>query len=127
LVPGVFLPRVVHFDINAEKPEQLTKFYEKVFKWKFEKWKGPMDYWLITTGKDEPGIDGGLTKRTEGEANTVNTINVPSIDEYVEKIKENGGTIIMPKQAVPGVGWTAYFKDPEGNSFGLMEEDPIAK
>lgn len=86
-----------------------------------------MDYWLITTGKDEPGIDGGLTKRTEGEANTVNTINVPSIDEYVEKIKENGGTIIMPKQAVPGVGWTAYFKDPEGNSFGLMEEDPIAK
>ena len=64
------MPRVVHFDINAEKPEQLTKFYEKVFKWKFEKWKGPMDYWLITTGKDEPGIDGGLTKRTEGEANT---------------------------------------------------------
>ena len=121
------MSRVVHFEINAEKPEQLTKFYEKVFNWKFEKWKGPMDYWLIMTGEDEPGIDGGLARRTEGGANTINTINVPSVDEYVEMIKENGGTIIVSKQAVPGVGWTAEFKDPEGNSFALMEDDPTAK
>jgi predicted enzyme related to lactoylglutathione lyase len=57
------LPRVVHFDINANKPEELAKFYEQVFNWKFEKWKGPMDYWLITTGENEPGIDGGLSRR----------------------------------------------------------------
>ena len=121
------MPRVVHFEINAEKPEQLAKFYEEVFNWKFEKWKGPMDYWLIMTGEDETGIDGGLARRTEAGAATVNTIGVPSIDEYIEKIKENNGTIIMPKQAIPGVGWTAYFKDPEGNFFGLMEDDPTAK
>jgi predicted enzyme related to lactoylglutathione lyase len=57
------LPRVVHFEINANDPEKLTEFYEQVFNWKFEKWKGPMEYWLIMTGENEPGIDGGLSRR----------------------------------------------------------------
>jgi len=122
----MFLPRVVHFEISAEKPEKLTKFYEQIFKWKFEKWDGPMEYWLITTGENEPGIDGGLGKRRE-DSSTVNTIDVNSVDEYIEKITKNNGTIIMPKTAIPGIGWTAYFKDPEGNTFGLMESDPSAK
>lgn len=92
----------MHFEINADNPEQLTKFYEEVFNWKFEKWKGPMDYWLITTGKDEPGIDGGLSRR-ENDDLTVNTINVSSIDKYLKKIKENKGTITFPKTAIPGI------------------------
>ena len=120
------MPRVVHFEISANEPEKLAEFYEQVFNWKFEKWKGPMDYWLIMTGEKEPGIDGGLSRR-EKEAKTVNTIGVFSIDDYIEMIKRNKGTIIVPKTAVPGVGWTAYFKDPEGNSFGLMQDDPTAK
>jgi predicted enzyme related to lactoylglutathione lyase len=28
--------------------------------------------------------------------------------------------------AVPGIGWTAYFTDPEGNAFGIMQFDPSA-
>jgi predicted enzyme related to lactoylglutathione lyase len=120
------LPRVIHFEIDATKPEQLAKFYEKIFSWKFEKWKGPMDYWMIMTGENEPGIDGGLSKRTE-MSQPVNTISVSSIDDYLKKIKENKGTIVVPKKAIPGVGWTALFRDPEGNSFGLMEDDPTAK
>jgi predicted enzyme related to lactoylglutathione lyase len=120
------LPRVTHFEIEAEKPEQLTKFYEKVFSWKFEKWGGPMDYLMIMTGENELGIDGGLLKRTE-TSKPVNTIGVTSIDEYLKRIQENEGTVLVPKKAIPGVGWTALFKDPEGNIFGLMEEDPTAK
>ena len=120
------MPRVIHFEIEAEKPEQLIQFYERVFNWKFEKWLGPMDYWMIMTGEDEPGIDGGLLKRTE-TSQPVNTIAVSSIDEYLKKIEENKGTIIVPKKAIPGVGWTALFKDPQENTFGLMEEDPTAK
>jgi predicted enzyme related to lactoylglutathione lyase len=120
------MPRVIHFEIEAVKPEKLAQFYEKVFSWKFEKWAGPMDYWMIMTGEDEPGINGGLLKKTEN-SQPVNTISVPSIDEYLNKIAENKGTILVPKKAIPGVGWTALFKDPEGNTFGLMEEDPTAK
>ncbi|UCH32263.1 MAG: VOC family protein [Candidatus Bathyarchaeota archaeon] len=122
------MPRVVHFEIEAEKPERAIEFFENVFGWKVEKWKGPIEYWLITTGKeDEPGIDGGLSRRTEAAPSTVNTIDVPSLDEYTKKVQSNGGSIVRPKMAVPGVGWMAYFKDPEGNLFGLMEEDSSAK
>jgi predicted enzyme related to lactoylglutathione lyase len=122
------MPRVVHFDISAEKPEQLTTFYETVFDWKIVKWDGPMDYWLIMTGKeDDPGIDGGLSRREDAEPSTVNTIAVPSIDDYVIKVEANGGTIVEPKHAVPGVGWTASFRDLEGNVFGMMQEDTAAQ
>jgi predicted enzyme related to lactoylglutathione lyase len=122
------MPRVVHFEIDANKPEQLLKFYENVFDWKSMKWEGPEDYWLITTGKeDEAGIDGGLVKRTKPESSTVNTIDVPSIDEYIKKVRNNRGIIVTPKHAVPGVGWAAYFKDPEGNMFGMMERDESAR
>jgi predicted enzyme related to lactoylglutathione lyase len=122
------MPRVVHFEIDAKKPERAVEFYQKVFGWKIEKWEGPMDYWLIMTGKKgEPGIDGGLSRRTEAQPSTVNTIDVPSVDTYAKKIEGNGGKIIRPKQAVPGVGWLAYFKDPEGNTWGIMETDESAR
>ncbi|UCE96909.1 MAG: VOC family protein [Candidatus Bathyarchaeota archaeon] len=121
------MTRVVHFEIEAEKPERAIKFYEKVFGWKVEKWKGPIEYWLITTGtENESGINGGLSRRTESEPSTVNTIDVPSVDDFVMKIKSEGGEIVRPKTAVPGVGWMAYFKDPEGNLWGIMEEDESA-
>lgn len=125
----ICMPRVVHFEIDAVKPEGAMKFYEKVFGWKFQKWEGPTEYWLITAGKEgEPGIDGGLGKRKAGAGPaTVNTIDVPSVDEFAEKVKRNGGTIVVTKHAVPGVGWLVYFKDPEGNLFGIMEADESAK
>ncbi len=122
------MPRVVHFEIDAEKPERAISFYEKVFGWKVEKWEGPVEYWLITTGKeDEPGIDGGLSKRSGSVPSTVNTVDVASVDDFVKKVEQNGGTIVSPKHAVPGVGYMVYFKDPEGNVFGMMERDEAAR
>jgi predicted enzyme related to lactoylglutathione lyase len=92
-----------------------------------------MDYWLVMTGpKDQPGIDGGLVPRQgeiDGQAVIafVCTIDVPDIDETVSNVEKNGGTIAVPKMAVPTVGWLVYFKDTEGNIFGAMQTDPEAK
>ena len=58
------MPRVIHFEIVAEKPERAMKFYKEVFGWEFNKWNGPQDYWLVKTGEDsQPGINGGLTPK----------------------------------------------------------------
>ena len=122
------MPRVAYFEITAENPEQAVKFYEKVFGWKIVKWKGPIDHWLITTGRDpEPGIDGGLGRRTESLPNQVNYIAVSSIDKFINKVERNGGIIITAKQPIPTVGYYAFFKDSEGNTFGLMEYDESAQ
>jgi predicted enzyme related to lactoylglutathione lyase len=120
------MARVVHFDISAENPEELRKFYESVFGWKFEKWDGPMEYWRSMRGEG-PGIDGGLNKKREQSMLDINTIDVPNLDEYIKKVEENGATILAPKMAIPGVGWFAVFKDSEGNTFGMMQDDKDAK
>lgn len=123
--------RVTHFDLTAEKPKRAEKFYEKVFGWKFEKWKGPMDYWMIKTGieTDIPGINGGMAFRNESMPDMnhpVFTITVMSFDDSAKKIIKNGGVQIMKKQAIPGIGWHGQFRDTEGNLFGIMETDKSA-
>ncbi len=120
--------RVTHFEISVDDPERAIKFYTDAFGWEIKKWEGPMEYWLVMTGpKDQPGIDGGLMKREHPGASTTNTINVPSVDEFISKIKEAGGKIVAPKQSIPGVGYFASCQDTEGNTFGIMEEDTSAK
>ena len=120
--------RVVHFEISADEPERAARFYNKVFEWEFTKWEGPMDYWLIKTGEEaEPGIDGGLMRRAAPDAAVINTIEVRSVDEFLDKIQENGGVIVAPKVAIPGVGYVAYFKDTEANVFGIIEADESAE
>jgi predicted enzyme related to lactoylglutathione lyase len=122
------MPRVVHFEISADEPERAVKFYTEVFGWKFNKWDGPMPYWLVDTGpSEEPGINGGLFVRRGPMTGHVNTVGVPSVDEFVEKIKAAGGECVLEKMAIPGVGWLAYCKDTEGSIFGLHQHDPSAK
>ena len=121
------MPKVVHFEINADDPLRAKKFYEEVFNWKIEKWEGPMEYWTIDAGdEDEEGISGGLQKREEPEDQIFNYIKVSSIDNFSQKIKESGGTLETPKITVPGVGDFYMFKDTEGNKLGIMQEDESA-
>ncbi len=120
---------IIHFEIPADDVEKLKTFYEGAFGWKITHTPmGPMDYWLITTGpKDDPGIDGGIARRSEGDSGFINSIDVPSVDDYVAKIEGVGGSVVAPKRAIPGVGYLAYCKDPDGNVFCIMEEDGSAK
>ncbi|MBI2520836.1 MAG: VOC family protein [Bdellovibrio sp.] len=126
------MSRVMHFEIQADDPLRAINFYKNVFGWTFEKWNGPMEYWLIMTGEGL-GIDGGLLKRTtniehRGNINAyVCTIDVSDVDEYVKKITANKGMIEMPKHAIPGVGWHAYAIDTEGNLFGILKNDRNVK
>jgi predicted enzyme related to lactoylglutathione lyase len=127
------MPRVVHFEIHAADPDRAANFYKTLFGWDFQKWEGPMDYWLITTGpNDQPGINGGLVRRQgeiDGQAVIayVCTVDVENLDASVQTAVDNGGQIALPKMPIPGMGWLAYCKDTEGNIFGMMQGDPNAK
>ncbi|HEX8772261.1 MAG TPA: VOC family protein [Pyrinomonadaceae bacterium] len=115
------MPRVIHFEVSADDPDRASQFYESVFGWNIQKWGGPKDYRLISTGgDDQPGINGGIFKR-EGQVNYVNTIDVPSVDEFVAKVTQHGGKEVVPKTTIPGVGDLVYCQDTEGNVFGILE------
>ena len=122
------MPRVVHFELTSDDPEKSATFFQNVFDWKITKWEGPQEYWLVETGTEEDlGINGGLFRPTGIFSGTVNTIAVPDIDAYIEKVKQHGGEIVIEKNAIPGVGYSAYAKDEEGILFGVHQEDPTAK
>jgi len=122
------MPRPIHFEIPAENPERAISFYQGVFGWTFQKWEGPMPYWLITTGPNtEPGINGGLMPRRDPAQPCVNTIGVDNLDASLASVASHGGLCVVPKMPVPGVGWLAYCKDTEGHIFGMMQPDASAK
>ena len=128
------MPRVIHFEIVADKPERAMKFYKEVFGWEFNKWEGPQEYWLVKTGEDsQPGINGGLTPKmsqqdsSDTSGRVTNTIDVPSIDDFSNKISMAGGKVVQPKMAIPGIGYLAICQDTEGISFGIIQNDRNAK
>ena len=121
------MSRVTHFEIAADNPDRAIRFYSDVFGWNFQKWEGPMDYWMIETGKEAPGIDGGLMKREAPDSGATSVIQVDSIDESIRAIEQKGGKIVVPKSAIPGVGHVAYFHDPERNLLGIFQPDSATK
>ena len=127
------MSRVIHFEIHAGDPDRAVKFYESLFGWTFQKWEGPMDYWLVTTGPDsQPGINGGLLRRQgeiDGQAVIayVCTVDVENIDAAITTAQSLGSQVVVPKMPIPGMGWLVYCKDTEGNIFGMMQADAEAK
>ncbi len=125
------MTRVVHFEIYAGDIARAKKFYGDVFGWEIKRSEVSKEYWNITTGNQrEPGIDGGLMKRQGGEPGAgtpistyICTIDVPNIDEYLNKVKKHGGKVTMEKSPIRGVGWYAYCLDTEKNIFGIMQSD----
>jgi predicted enzyme related to lactoylglutathione lyase len=128
------MPRVVHFEIHADNTDRAAKFYTDLFGWTINKWGGPMEYSLITTGPEgTPGINGVLMKRqhqisgNDGVIAYVCTVQVDNLDHYMSRAQKLGASIALPKMPVPGVGWLAYMKDSESNVFGMMQPDTSAK
>jgi len=119
---------IVHFEIPADDVEKLRKFYSQLFDWKIEKMPGQEEYYgIYTVPVDEkgmplrPGVNGGLMKKQNAEHKGVNYVQVESVDEYMKKIENLGGRIVVPKMEVPGIGWWALALDPEGNQFAILQ------
>jgi len=124
--------RVVHFEIHASDPEKLAKFYAEVFGWNVNHLP-QMDYWLFDTGHGG-GINGGMMRRRGPSAPDgapvnafVCSIGVASTKDSFSRALAAGATEALPLHAIPGIGWQAYVKDPDGNLVGIHQPDPNAK
>lgn len=113
--------RVVHFEIPIDDSGKATAFYENAFGWTITKW-GPVDYWLLATGGEpEPGVDGALTPRSEAPDGVLIYVDVDDIDAAIRRVESAGGHLVTAKVPVPGMGWRARFRDPDGNVLGLFQ------
>ena len=125
---------VVHFEIPTEDKERANTFYQSAFGWNLTPMQ-EMDYTIaITTPSDEqtgvpsaPGaINGALFPRTDNLRTPVLTIDVEDVDAALAQVESAGGSVAQAKDAVPGMGYFAYFKDTEGNLLGLWQTDSTA-
>ena len=126
---------VVHFEIPADDQERARNFYKEALGWRIDPMPEMNYNVVITTPMDEqtgrptePGaINGGMMAR-EGDLKTpVITVDVEDIDATLKTVEQLGGSVVMPKDAIPGMGYYAYFKDTEGNIMGLWENLPAGQ
>jgi predicted enzyme related to lactoylglutathione lyase len=121
-------PTIIHFEIQAEDVDKLKSFYENLFGWKIMKTPGDfMEYWVIQTVPIDdqgmpkrPGVNGGMYKKQSESNIPVNYIRVEDIDRALVKIVKLGGKVTMGKQEVPGIGYVAQIRDPEGNPIAMI-------
>jgi uncharacterized protein len=122
------MARVVHFEITADDPERAVKFYAEAFGWFVEKWQGPLEYWVASTGEeDEPGINGAIMRKMPEACGILPAIDVDDLEEALERVLSAGGEVVQPRRVIPYIGYQAYCRDTEGNVFGLMQADTAAR
>ncbi|MBL0053585.1 MAG: VOC family protein [Bacteroidetes bacterium] len=123
---------MTHFAIHIDDIERAKSFYDKVFDWGFNSY-GQDDFIQIKADKSENGelIGAMQSRKYSPVADKIIglecTIGVESIDAIIEKVKINGGQILMPKTAIPYVGWIAKFLDTEGNLICGMQYNNTAR
>src|SRR4029078_3249680 len=117
---GAGMPQVTHVEWPAGDADRLQAFLEGLFGWQFDSPMEGMDYRMARTADNQgasvyPGAQRGL----------MFWYDFDDIDAYVAKVRGSGGEA-EDKMPVPGMGWFAVCKDPEGDSFGLWQSDTSA-
>jgi len=88
----------------------------------FEATPGPFEY-HITRSSDQAGA--AITNMEPGKRGIRPYFDVDDINAGAARVKELGGEANDPG-SVPGMGWFVTCRDPQGNEFGLWQNDPSA-
>ncbi len=117
---------VVHWEINSNNAERLQEFYSKLFGWSINS-NNPMHYGLVNTGS-EKGAQGGIGQNDPNQPAgppVLFYMEVQDLQETLNKAVSMGGTIVMPPMEIPNMVTFALFRDPEGNTLGIVKgEEP---
>ena len=127
--------QLVHFAIHADDVTRARQFYAGVFGWKFEGFGGvaPSDFCMMRDpqGKELQPL-GALESRKfnvapEAIKGFECSIETDDLDATTAAVTRQGGKIVMPRTAIPGVGWLIKFLDTEGNLVCAINFDPSAQ
>ena len=119
--------RMTHFEISPATPIKSMVFYNQVFGWTFKPSANNRKWIAITGSKEHQVLGNPFQKKATTAQSLTNAIEVKDVDAVLSMIQQEGGEVIVPKMAIPGIGWLAYFKDLEQNVFGVMQSDKKAK
>lgn len=110
---------ITHIDIPVSDLKQASAFYSDLFGWQISEMPGFEGYPMWQAPNQISG--GGLAPRGEGFTQPRSYVEVDSIDAVLEKVRANGGSVVMDRQPIDETSWWAVFTDPDGNNVGLYE------
>src|SRR5215218_3730652 len=120
---GVAMPgQPAHFEIPADDTAKGRQFWGSLFDWQFEAMPGPFEYHM-TRISDQVGV--AVTNMEPGKRGIRTYFYVDDINAGAARVQALGGEANDPG-SVPGMGWFATCRDPEGNELGLWQNDPSA-
>jgi uncharacterized protein len=111
--------RFGHIEIPTTNIKRAKKFFGTVFGWTFTD-HSEIDYTLFHTG-GHPNGGLELVKKMPKKGQVNVYIEVEDIDITLKAIKKARGTVKTKKSEVPGMGWYASFKTPDGCSLSLWQ------
>ena len=113
-----------HFAIYIDDLNRAKNFYSEVFDWGFNDYG--QEGFLQIKDSEDGNLIGALQSRNysplpEKVLGFECTISVENLDSTLERVIQNGGTIVLPKVEIPYVGWISKFTDSEGNLVCAMQ------
>ena len=114
--------RIVHIEIPADDTGRGREFWGSLFGWQFQPIPSPSEYHM-TQISEQTG--GAITNMEPGKRGTRPYFDVDDVNAGADRVRELGGEADDPLP-VPGMGWFATCRDPQGNEFGLGQNDPTA-
>jgi uncharacterized protein len=119
---------VVHFEILGKDADRTQSYYSELFGWKIEPlpFENPTQYGIVNrdgnTDGDGIGIGGGVGAAPEGyDGHVTFYVEVPDVEAALAKAESLGGTRMMGPDQVPNGPVIGLFRDPDGNSVGVVQ------
>jgi predicted enzyme related to lactoylglutathione lyase len=114
---------MVHLEIPAGDTAQAQEFWGSLFGWEFQEFPGAPGGYFMTRFSESTG--GAIYGAEGGTRGTRTYFDVDDINAGAARVKELGGEA-GEATPVPSMGWFSICKDPEGNEFGLWQNDENA-
>ena len=109
---------VVHFEVQGNDREALTRFYQQAFGWKTTD-VSDMNYTMVETEGDG-GINGGIGPVPDGApGGIVVYVHSDDVAGSLARVEELGGRTVAGPMDMPGGHKWALFADPEGHVVGF--------
>jgi uncharacterized protein len=106
--------------LNTSDPDRAQMFYTGLFDWRVEQVAaGDRPYWGLYNGGSLNGGMMPLPAEMRAPSHWLVYFGADDIDAAAERISGLGGTVLVPKMAVPG-GEILVARDPQGAVLGLF-------
>src|SRR5262249_38961425 len=120
-------PRVGEFawhELRSNNWKESWQFYSRLFHWEKirEHDMGPNGIYFVF-GQNGRALGGMYTDPTfSQQGDWTSYVEVPSVRQATEKVRELGGQVVRGPHEVPGGSWIALCSDPQGATFAMTSQ-----